>query len=386
MHINSSRLSTFNTCKRKFYWEYVHGGHGLRPTYPNDKLVWGILAHEGLAALYKGQSLGQAMAYVRDYAMEKELPWDALTADEKNFWLDQIEWINQTLKVYDPWRKEHDKFQVLEVESEGECVVGEVCYECGAEYTKESREAGYCVAQVRLEGDGGNGVTMKCRTPLHYFVYRVDLAVNHMGAMKIIDHKTTGSASSNYMQSWDHSFQLALYTYGYKKALQGDDPDPPEIGGYGMNIIKKLKTIGEEAPLTKKCPECNQGKRKQPHCTFCERTGVVPRAPQKRDEPFIRLWPPYNNDKEVRMIMQRLLSIQEIERQAERFESEPEASYPMNDRACFFPTKCPFWKLCYEGDPIKWQAPSQPLIEACRLQPQKEDYVTQRAMIREEMS
>jgi ATP-dependent exoDNAse (exonuclease V) beta subunit len=255
MHINSSRLSTFNTCKRRFYWEYVHGGHGLRPTYTNDKLSWGILAHEGLAALYKGQTLGQALAHVRDYAMEVELPWDNFTADEKNFWLDQIEWINQTLKVYDPWRQEHDKFQVLEVEAEGECVVGEVCYECGAPYAIDAIE-GTCEAP--WEGSAGRST---CGAPLHYFVYRVDLAVNHMGAMKIIDHKTTGSASENYMHSWDHSFQLALYTYGYKKSLQGDDPDPPEIGGYGMNIIKKLRTIGEEAPLTKKCPECKQGKR-----------------------------------------------------------------------------------------------------------------------------
>jgi hypothetical protein len=367
MYNNNTRLSTAEDCLRKYFWISEFLGNGIEPKYRDDALDFGQIYHTGLASLY---SKGDINLAISDMLEDRDRLLDLrnLDFDTKNKWLELSEWQARLLTAYDEWRQEEDDFAVLQSEAEGAVVLGEICYRCGSPYasTNPRETSTHCV---------------KCQSEVHALVFRIDQLVNQGGAIKVVDHKTAKSAGDNYIASWENSMQMIGYTYG-ARAIFG-----PEVQGYIINITKKLKTVGLPEQTTKQCPECHNGKRKRLTCGVCNQTGRVAREGTS-PEPFIRLCYSYSDAKEDLFLRSRLRITEDIQREQKRFEHEPDVAWPMNCKSCYTMKKCPFIRLCYDGEPSTWYDPHPALLylddeeEQSGYKRKKKDYVT---LAREEM-
>ena len=275
--------------------------------------------------------------------------WDELAFDTKNQWLDNMDFVRRLVRTYEEEALPHDDFVVLQVETPFCVILGERCYECGASYQKQE------------------GSVCGCGAKVHHWIGRIDMAVNRGGGLKIVDHKTAKSVSDSYLESWHRSMQLVGYAYGYGKALG------TPVTGYGVNILRKLKTVGTERQHFKRCPDCHNGKHKRLTCDGCRGAGKVPKENDPSENPFQREWCSFGPEDVDRFILNRLRVIENIETERERFREEPEASFPMNQKACYNMGKCPFIPLCYGGDPIEWYNPPAHLLQPFKTR--KPDYV-----------
>lgn len=360
MMINSSRLDTFQKCNRLYYWQSVFefGGAspGIRPQHFNDDQKLGEVVHLGLAAFYRGEGIKT----YREGAL-KALDFDALSWDRRNTWLDNLEWVDRLLAAYETWAKENDDFEVIDVERPGFVVLGAGCWHCGEPYSVEEDS---CPA---------------CHSPVHTLAFITDLLVSQSGAVKVVDHKTAKSASGPYLASWHYSMQLWGYSYGRMQ-------DHPVVG-YGVNILRKLKTVGEPEQTMRRCPECHDGKRKKLACDACEKKGQVKKENNPSEHPFQREWESFDNSKVELLLRNRLRTIQDIERETSRFDAEPDAAFPMNTTHCFTYGVCPMLKLCWDWglrNAEKWYEP--PIYMLDQFDPQPDDYITTERLRREEQT
>jgi hypothetical protein len=367
MYLNNSSAETFEDCPRKFYWqrEYLGlgGPGGIEPQYTNEALLFGQLVHGGLAYLYAGDHVvNAAEKAIAD--SRRDMNFDELDYEEQNKWEANYEWFTRILQAYDEWRSEEDDFQPFQIEAEGCVVLGEECYRCGAEYPHVASPSELLVCPT-------------CGAEVHHWVFRTDLVLSDGNYVEVLDHKTTKSASDLYIASWDTSMQMWGYCYGYSKATGMD------VTGYRMNIIRKLKSIGTPAQTLKQCPSCRNGSKKKVGCETCGGEGKVERENNPSDQPFQRPETyDYNDERRERFVRQRINTIQRIMAERERFKEEPDAAFPCNPKACYSYGKCPFIKLCYEGDPERWYEPNDQQLD--RFVAKGEDYVSVRQLAREE--
>jgi hypothetical protein len=290
--------------------------------------------------------------------------------DEKNKWLDHLEWIERIIHAYDKYRVSDD-FSIIQLESEGCVVLGEICYSCGTPYPV--LDGPDQISYLRCSN---------CNAEVHHWVFRIDMEVNRNGKSYIVDHKTTKSASDAYLAGWHTSHQLIGYSYGVKK-YSGRD-----IRGWGVNIIRKLKGIGCAESNTKQCPSCRNGSKKRLSCPpvtngGCGGSGRVDRDSKPSDSPFQREWEGYDDSTGERFVLHRLNTIERIRAERDRFEDEPEVAWPMNHKRCYAYNKaCPFLKLCHRTS-TDWHNPPVELLD--NFIPNGEDYVNVKEMAREEM-
>lgn len=370
MFLNNSSAETYENCMRKGYWSReflgLGGPGGIEPLYLNENLLFGILVHAMLAQLYAGKVVHESIELGWE-EFKDGLDFEALDYEEKNKWQENYEWASRIMQEYDIWRTENDDFQPLQIESEGCVILGEECYQCGADYPDTpASELLACPT---------------CNAEVHHWVFRTDLVLADGNYVEIMDHKTAKSVSELYIDSWDTSMQQWGYCYGYSKATG------MEVTGYRMNIIRKLKTIGTPAQTMKNCPTCNARKKKPPvmlGCQMCNSTGKVEKENNPSDSPFQR--PDtydYNDERRERFLRHRIGTIRRILLERIIFKDHPDDAWPMNPKACYTYGKCSFLKLCWEGNPETWYEPSDILLEKFRAK--KEDYVTVREMAKEEM-
>jgi hypothetical protein len=330
-----------------------------------------------LADLYAGASAAESFEAGRKYCLSgPEVNFEGMDYDEKNKWLDHLEWIERIIHAYDKHRHETDDFSVIQLESEGCVVLGEICYQCGIPYpVLDGPEQ---ISFLRC----GN-----CSAEVHHWVFRIDMEVNRNDKSYIVDHKTSKSASDSYLAGWHTSHQLIGYSYGVKK-YSGRD-----IRGWGVNIIKKLKSVGLPGNDTKQCPRCRNGSKKRLSCpspdsrpgqpTGCGGTGRVVRESSPDNGAFLREWEGYDDSVGERFVLHRLNTIERIRAERERFDTEPEIAWPMNHNKCYSYNKpCPFIKLCHRTS-TDWHNPPIELMD--NLSPNGEDYVNVKQLAREEM-
>ena len=371
MFLNNTHGSNFDDCARYFYWSretpILGGPGGLTTKWIDDNLAWGQIVHVSLAELYAERGPAESFELGREYCLtEPQINFEGMSFDEKNKWLDHLEWIERIIYAYDKYRADADDFSIIQLESEGCVVLGEVCYVCGEPYPvldgPEQIDFHRCT---------------KCRAEVHHWVFRIDMEVNRNGRSYIVDHKTTRSASDTYLASWHTSHQLLGYSYGVKK-YSGRD-----IRGYGVNIIRKLKSIGSDKSDTRVCPDCRNGSRKKLTCEPCGYSGRVKRDTQPSDSPFQREWEGYSDADGERFVLHRLSTIERIKSERERFKTEPEIAWPMNHKRCYaYNRPCAFIKLCHRTS-TDWHNPPIELLD--NLQPNPVDYVNAKAMAKEEM-
>ncbi|MGH9424964.1 MAG: PD-(D/E)XK nuclease family protein [Terriglobia bacterium] len=328
MNFNATRLDTFEKCNRLYFWKNVFdfGGEarGMQPHYQAEPLKFGEVVHLGLAAYYRGVRGAALLKQYREEAL-LALDFDSLSWEQKNLWLDNLDWIDRILTQYELWAAKNDDFKVLAVEVEGSIALSDA----------------------------------------HHLVFRQDLIVEQNDVVKVIDHKTAKSVSAPYLQSWHYSPQMWGYSLGAQ--IMGRD-----VRGYGINIIRKLVSAGEPEQTTKICPDCRNGARKKPECLTCKTTGRVEKTNNPSATLFQREWASWTPAKAQKIVEMRLRTIEDIEREAARFESDPRGAYPMKPSQCFSFGICPFVRVCWDWGlkkTEKWYEPPIELLESFDPQP-----------------
>jgi len=357
MYLNNSRADEFGNCNRRFFWNQEFGGTGLTTKWTDENLAIGTIVHAGLAALYAGKDLPYVAAEMATELKTMFPNWEQLAFDTKNQWIDNMDFVNRLVRTYSEEQIPKDDFVVLQVETPFAVVLGEICYKCGEPYPQ---------IQTPVTGPFFD-VCAECGAAVHHWVGRIDMAVNRRGGLKIVDHKTAKSVSDNYLASWHTSMQLVGYAYGYGKALG------TAVTGYGVNILRKLKTVGTERQHFKQCPACRNGKKKRLSCGECNFTGKVEKEDDPSANPFQREWCSLAPEDLERFKLNRLRVIEDIGTERERFRVEPEAAFPMNPKACYNMGRCPFIDLCHRADPVTWYEPPEHLLQ--NFDPRQPDYV-----------
>ena len=116
MKLSHSKLSVFNTCRRKFFYEYVRE---LEPKQFNSSLNTGKLFHLGMETMYKTGDLGAVDAVI--FNASEEVDTSAWTQAEFMDYEKDITMIQGMLHgAYDIFylRDQEKNVKVLEVESE----------------------------------------------------------------------------------------------------------------------------------------------------------------------------------------------------------------------------------------------------------------------------
>jgi hypothetical protein len=256
-----------------------------------------------------------------------------------------------------------DDFAPVQVESQFVVPIGDSCWSCGRRYTW-------------VDDDGWKlGVSPPdtcrfCGVDVFNLVGRADLIATRQNRLVVIDHKTAKGVGKKTMEGWSHDYGLIGYCYGVSRSTKFN------VTQFGVNIIKKLKTVGKD---TKVCPSCRNGKRKRLLCGDCNSTGRVPMDPPKafyRD--YFRVTP---QDYEALEYNRRRLC-KDIVRERQYFDDNPYEAYPMNCKSCEKYNGCPFVDVCWEGDTSGkwWDIPDPTLANFGARDP---DYVDD--MVKEEL-
>jgi hypothetical protein len=358
MFLNSSRVGTWNLCKRKYYLEQEYKGTGLRLETPKDYFHVGLAVHEGLAWLYKGHAAEESVEHARQKYIEMAgAPWNSVCVEE---WMEQANFVARMVGTYAQREEPKDDFTVLGVEQEFVVPLGEVCWNCGREYMfhvfQPTAPTFHCPS---------------CNAPVHYWVGRSDLDIGRHGKVAILDHKTTSSTpSDDFLSSFANSFQLLGYVYGRGKS------SGIHIDEFGVNALQKAATIGTTQSEFKRCPVCRAGKKKVLSCEHCGRTGQVEK--QIKLEPFRRRFfsvVPSDIDRFVLTMHGHIIDIETHKKM------DIDVAWPMNDKACKF-GPCPFRDVCWNGPAKTWYEPAPELLEG--LEPRPQDYVDLKQIILEE--
>jgi len=313
MFLNSSRVSTWNLCRRKFFWENEFEGTGLRPDSAASYFATGIAVHDGLAALYSGTTQDEAANRSANRYIKEVRTWDGLLTDE---WNEGAAYAAKMVNCYAESKEPVDDFKVVEVEQEFVVPLGELCWSCGHPYNFNN----FNPKDPKL-------ACSSCGKTVHYWVGRTDMDLVRHGHLAIMDHKTTAyTPSDEFLAKFSNSFQLLGYVYGRGKSAGYN------IEQFGVNVLQKAVTLGEVAATHKQCPSCRNGKKKKLACGTCSGTGKVlkdvPLSPFRR-----RFFPVIPSDID-RFVLTMHSAVQDIERERERFKTEPELAFPMNDKAC----------------------------------------------------
>jgi len=365
--ISTSSDRTLNECARKFFWQKEFLGTGIEPEYStSDKITAadeGLAIHYAQANLY---SLGRFNPQGVTDAIMKGVGFEGLAWHQKNDWLKQIEWTVRLTKEYDKWRQVNDDFSVHELETEGIVPIFDNCRACGETHDPQDLTP----------------VCQGCNATKALFVFRIDMLVNRNNFFTIVDHKSTTSSGQGFLDQWNYSVQMYRYAWAYSRRTG------KTVKAFGVNILKRLKTVGLEED--KQCPGCKNGVRKKLTCLECSGEGMVPKASIPPEKVFFRKWPVWNERTKHWAVDSLQKSVRKLEGyriNLELAQYRPDMSddpYPTNPHACYaFGKVCPFIKLCppfqKEGEP--WWKPSD--AKLMDFQQRKEsDQVT---MIKEEM-
>lgn len=189
MRISNSRIKSFLSCPRRYYWTYVKN---LSPVSISIPLVFGRSIHRALAEWYANFSQPVTLEI-----------FEATMRDA----IKDVEW----------FKEEKDKYQ-LHINAGIELL---------KQYFERYKKEPFSVLQSEL----------KFEVPLdsHTLVGRTDAIINWDGRFKLLEHKTTSKLGQNYLNKFNLDSQLTSYIYGIRKALKID------IQEVVLNCLRKIR-------------------------------------------------------------------------------------------------------------------------------------------------
>ena len=203
--VDSSKLSTYMSCPRKFFFEYLQGYRGL---YPNKHLVYGTALHE---------------------AIEHILLHDLPNLDKKDREQVFVEAFNKALKIY---RKD---FPDGEFDQDRKPKSPEYILPSLVGYYQEYKSEWSSEELVATELHGKVLVA-----PDREMTYRMDaVRRNKLGQLYVLEHKTGGQAGPTWYDKWE----LAIQPFVYYHALRSLYPDDKFFGVVINGIIAARRKI-----------------------------------------------------------------------------------------------------------------------------------------------
>jgi hypothetical protein len=192
-YIDSSMISTFRSCKRKFYWNYVRK---MRPRGESIHLVAGGALAAGLEGARRAQFCGNA----KDNPLHLDDLLHAAIGPFTRAWTLDHEAVDQTKNF-------HNTFHALEA------------------YLTEYHPFNDPVQPfIKPNGDPATEFTFTIPLPVncpngdpYTFVGRFDLLGLYGDLMVVQDEKTTSALGSYWMQQWDLRGQFLGYTWACRQ-------------------------------------------------------------------------------------------------------------------------------------------------------------------------
>jgi hypothetical protein len=327
---------------------------GLEPKVGSDAQAFGLATHEWAGAHYD-PGHETTPAYLHNVFLASYTKYgnpDNIDEFEPN-----MEMGHRLIDAYLNRDYVLDDFAPVQVESQFVVPIGDTCWCCGADH-------GWKL------GESPPDACQNCGADVFNLVGRADLIATRNNRLVVIDHKTATGVGKSTMVGWSHDFGLIGYCYGVSRSTEFN------VTQFGVNIIKKLKTVGKD---TKVCTACRNGKRKRLLCDECNQTGHVPMDPPKAFyREYFRVTP-----QDYKMLeINRIRLCTDIVYERERYIKTPETSYPMNCKSCTKYSGCPFMDICWEGntDGKWWDIPLSQLVDFNEREP---DYVD--SMVKEEL-
>lgn len=216
--IDSSKLQAYQSCPRKYFYQYVLGYSPEKPSLP---LVYGEAWHRGLAELYKGGFTKESLdagkraftSYYRKFypTVESEIGNKGKTYSRAM----------DALKMYcETWETDKYDFHISAVEEGGTVDIGIPL----ANGDWPTRKIAY-----RMDAVG-----IRCRDDVSC----------------IIEHKTASRGGQSWKKQWDLSLQMGTYTYALRERNSTyTDPVPAEIYVNGT-IFAPVNTTFERKLVT----------------------------------------------------------------------------------------------------------------------------------------
>lgn len=202
--IDSSKLSTYMSCRRKFFYEYLQGYRGI---YPNKHLIYGTALHEALEHLILADMPNlsdeeQQKVYMEAYKKalviyRKDFPDAEFDAERKPKSPEYI--LPSLLGYYETYQDEWVTDEIIATELHGQVTIG--------------------------EDEDGNDRLM---------TYRMDaLRRNSVGQLYVQEHKSGGQAGSTWYDKWELAIQPLVYFH----AARFNYPDDQHFGVVINGII-----------------------------------------------------------------------------------------------------------------------------------------------------
>ncbi len=211
LKLDNSKRSTYVTCPRKFYWEYVRG---IKPVIGSTALRYGIVWHAAMEAFYN---------VIKEKGWVETDPLIAAIKAAKEAWEDES--LNR--EFYDDYRSLENLMTSLL-----KFVAHFAADECMLEVL--DAEKIYCL-EMRPS------MVEDFEFPPFYFTGKIDLKIKLNGRVWIVDHKTTGQSLSMQKNRLNRSPQFIGY-FGAGKQVYEEAPEGMLIVIHHLKAYKSKKT------------------------------------------------------------------------------------------------------------------------------------------------
>jgi len=291
--LDSSKLTEYIGCPRKFFYRYVMG---LVPDNVSVHLVAGAGIHKGLE-------------HIAAHGPDESISNEDLADKAFELYLEE-------------WRKTFMDFQDDLYKEKGPKNVRTMFHL----YVQKRRHPEWTVQAIEIPGIGEIG-------PDRFITGRLDLVVNMKGsdAIAVVDHKTTTRLSSHYRDSWALNLQMGAYLHMLHSLYPSE-----QIHGAIIDCL-----------ILRKHPEPEYYK-------VGEKKGQMKPARTKGIE-FERI-PIYKNNKQMRDWLTTVnLHYDRIEQDFAKLQ-EPQGQtlncFPMNPGNCTaYNSICPYHSFCQHSEP-----------------------------------
>lgn len=228
MRIDVSEVKTYRECKRKHQFSSRNRFH-LRPTVPNDNLVFGTQFHEVLAMMYLGTDLDKILEWINREVTDS-VHWKVMDCMAKGYY-------------NGPYQEDKERYVVVDIEKSFNYPIGFIGEE------NFGMDPAYFSVEYIQEEDGtwkaidADGVVYEAIVVCG----SIDMVCidTQTGQLVGFEHKTAKNFRPEVYDLVDE--QPRIYSWALERILddyhkQGKYPEINKTGPIFLNQVKKLQT------------------------------------------------------------------------------------------------------------------------------------------------